>query len=327
MLIPKEYIRKIVRTTSDLIIKSDEERLYFITTRGMETYIVDILMECEPINVCVDQKKFVEMGKSLEEVNIERKGKVLHLSDSNKKFTLGCKESIDLTNTDLPEVYFPTEDIPRNHLLSTVADSDIFGSISVKEGISIDNDYVSSTNGPSMTVVKSSIDIDSTVIVPNTIFKHINKQSNIGIQGNFVHIFREGFHCYGTSMYGDFPNVQALNDKIGYVNHFTVKSEELISLLTACSPLITDEIKSAKLIIEPKSLKLNIQDMETNSSFDSHITIESTASLECNINIETFIKVIQPFNQETIKIYFADNVTPFKIEGDNLTKFVVLMLS
>ncbi len=326
MLIPKGYIRKIVKTTSDLIIKSGGDKLYLITKRGHETYIISVPIECNQINVCVDQRKFVEMGKTLEEINIERNKKILRLFDTSKEFTIGCKESIELDNIDIPKVYFPAEDIPRNHLLSTVASSDIFGSLSVKEGISIDNDYISSTNGHSMTIVKSSIDIDSTVIVPNTLFKHINKQSNIGVEGNFVHIFREGFHCYSTSMYGDFPNVQVLRDKIGYVNHFTVRVEELISLLTACNPLITDDIKSARLVIKPNSLKIDMQDKDTSSSFDSNISIESTSSLECNINIETFIKVIQPFQQETIKIYFADKVTPFKIEGDNLTKFVVLML-
>ena len=321
MILDKRYIRQIVKTSSRLVIKVKNNIVYLITTNDTDSFVIDCPLEGEAVEFIVDQKKFIGITNNLEVVNIAMDGDYkIKLWDDNNKFTLAVMTNETAADTDKPEEHCLATNLPFKHLLSTVADRDQLSSASVRESIFITSEYMASTNGVSITITNEGLDIED-VLIPKSLFNHIEEGSNISVKGNFVHITKDNKHYYGTSLYGQFPDVKSIASKVEYVNHFIVNRDDLLGLLNSCAPLIGDELKVAEIDITNRfELKLE-NDI---SSFESSIPVSNTATFSCSLDVEILKKIIEPFEREDIKIYFADKTTPIKIEGDNLIKLMIL---
>lgn len=324
MLIPRDIIIKIVKGDGDLTISYSSLELHFITTKQTETYVVSMPVgEGVKLNGTVDQNTAIAIMKDLEEVNMEQRKSSFEIFDDNKSFTLAFKEKPIFIDKPITTKVYSARDIPVAHLMSTVASDDIFGSGSTKQGIMLDSDYICSTNGISLTIVKSNIDIETTVIIPQSIFKRLDKQTKIAIDDDFIHLVKDKFHGYGTFLIGEFPRVQELLDKTGYVKKITINVEDLISLLDSSIIATSDDDKTAKFSVANDLLTLSINNPSIN--FEAGIDVTSTSTFECLLDVEVLKKVVKPFKDDTINIYFADDTIPIKIEGDNLIKFVALI--
>jgi DNA polymerase III sliding clamp (beta) subunit (PCNA family) len=331
MLIEKEHIKKLPRIGNNIGFKFQDNKCYVIVFNEFSYFATELEVDDDSIpDFFVDMKLFLGIVNAVGDMDISIKDTSITIKDqlgSSFKLPKKIEEFSSLIKFDWDKTNSLSDDFALylKHLLSSSSEQP---TLDYREGIFFSSDILASTDGVTITIADNTIfDLVSPLVLHRQFVSNLQGESYIYITDNSLHFCKEKFWGGSLVLSTSFPNVKGVEDGVEYVDYFTIDGSELTTLLTKSKPLTADGYDVLHFTLIGGSLDVEYRSPYT-GDFDSSLNAETTRNVDFHVNGDRLLRVIKPFGDTKIKVWFADNVTPLKIEreeeGSSIRKIVAL---
>jgi DNA polymerase III sliding clamp (beta) subunit (PCNA family) len=330
MLIEKEHIKKLPRIGNNIGFKFQDNKCYVVVFNEFSYFASELEVDEPCPDFFVDMKLFLSIANTIGDMDVFVEDTYIIIqARTGGSFKLPKKlgEFSSLINLDWDKTVSLSGDFSLylKHLLSSSSEQP---TLDYREGIFFSSDILASTDGVTITIVDNTIfDLVSPLVLHRQFVSSLQGESHINITDNSLHFCKEKFWGGSLVLSTNFPNVKGVEDGVEYVDYFTVNGSELTALLTKSKSLTADGYDVLHFTLVDGSLDVEYRSPYT-GDFDSNLNIETTRNVDFYVSGDRLLRVIKPFGDSDLKVWFADEVTPIKIEkeeeGNSIRKIVAL---